>query len=221
MLFLVYCVSTLRRHSVRGVGAAAVTIFFSGDHHFGHENVIAYCERPFVDVAEMDSALVECWNDHVGHDDLVYYLGDFTLKDRKAAEYYFAQLNGAIHMLRYDFHHDKKWLKGEGPYYSRHLSKSNIVISFQPGVVLLKDMFPVPVALCHFPIHSWPRRHYGSYHLFGHCHNRYKPHNLSLDIGVDSVYNILEEYRPFSLDEVVEIMNVKRKLYAEKALDKR
>ena len=31
-------------------------VYFTGDNHFGHENVIRFCDRPFSSVEEMDEA---------------------------------------------------------------------------------------------------------------------------------------------------------------------
>ena len=47
-------------------------VFFTGDLHFGHENVIAFDDRPFKSVEEMDAELIKRWNAKVGKDDLVY-----------------------------------------------------------------------------------------------------------------------------------------------------
>ena len=51
-------------------------VFFTGDLHFGHENVIAFDRRPFATVEEMDAELIRRWNNKVGKGDLVYLLGD-------------------------------------------------------------------------------------------------------------------------------------------------
>ena len=47
-------------------------VFFTGDLHFGHENVIAFDNRPFSTVDEMDEELIKRWNAKVGKGDLVY-----------------------------------------------------------------------------------------------------------------------------------------------------
>ena len=36
-------------------------IFFTGDLHFGHANVIAFDNRPFKTVEEMDAELIRRW----------------------------------------------------------------------------------------------------------------------------------------------------------------
>ena len=51
-------------------------IFFTGDLHFGHANVIAFDNRPFKTVEEMDAELIRRWNNKVGKGDLTNVLVD-------------------------------------------------------------------------------------------------------------------------------------------------
>jgi len=53
------------------------------DTHFGHKNVIKYCNRPYSSVEEMDKILITNWNKEVAPDDIVYHLGDFALSADK------------------------------------------------------------------------------------------------------------------------------------------
>ena len=55
-------------------------IYFTADTHFGHENVIRFCSRPFSCAAEMDEALIENWNSRVKGNDTVYVLGDMFFR---------------------------------------------------------------------------------------------------------------------------------------------
>ena len=52
-------------------------LFFTSDLHLGHANIIRYCDRPFANVGEMDAELIRRWNETVGEEDVVYFLGDF------------------------------------------------------------------------------------------------------------------------------------------------
>jgi calcineurin-like phosphoesterase family protein len=47
-----------------------ITHFYS-DPHFGHTNIIKYCDRPFASVDEMNEELVARYNASVGPDDFV------------------------------------------------------------------------------------------------------------------------------------------------------
>ena len=55
-----------------------MALWLTSDLHFGHENIIRYCDRPFADVDAMNRALVDRWNEVVGDDDVVWVLGDFA-----------------------------------------------------------------------------------------------------------------------------------------------
>lgn len=54
-------------------------VFLIGDCHFGHRNIIKYCNRPFLDVDDMNEQLIKNWNRVVGANDIVYVVGDFAL----------------------------------------------------------------------------------------------------------------------------------------------
>ena len=58
-----------------------MTIFYTSDTHFCHKNILQHENRPFNDIDEMDTALIEQWNKTVGKKDTVYHLGDFVLGD--------------------------------------------------------------------------------------------------------------------------------------------
>jgi calcineurin-like phosphoesterase family protein len=54
-----------------------VDVWFTSDFHFGHANIIRYCDRPFSSVAEMDEAILDRLNSCVKTMDHLYFLGDF------------------------------------------------------------------------------------------------------------------------------------------------
>lgn len=51
--------------------------FVTADHHFGHSNIIDYCDRGFIDIEDMEDFYRTLWNTVVSDEDSVYHLGDF------------------------------------------------------------------------------------------------------------------------------------------------
>lgn len=56
--------------------------FLTSDTHWGHKNVIKYCDRPYSTVDEMNRDLIVKWNNKVSILDEMYFLGDFTLNPK-------------------------------------------------------------------------------------------------------------------------------------------
>jgi calcineurin-like phosphoesterase family protein len=55
-------------------------VYIWSDLHLGHGNVIRYCDRPFADVTEMNTALLHAWKSTVKNGDTIINLGDVGLK---------------------------------------------------------------------------------------------------------------------------------------------
>ena len=184
-------------------------IFVTADQHFGHANIIRFCDRPFESVGEMDQVLINNWNKAVGADDIVYHLGDFTLGGIDVARNYFKQLNGKIQVLANPWHHDKRWLPKkylgplvlEYPDFGGDIGHVNIV----PPMVVLEiggmREWPLAVTLCHYPLASWDRKNYGAWHLHGHTHKPNNSEEAILNVGVDCT-----NYYPLNLGGVLEFM---------------
>lgn len=69
-------------------------VFFISDTHFGHGNIIRYCNRPWnvgkndktgeieIDdncIEEMNEAMISNWNSTVSEKDIIWHLGDFCV----------------------------------------------------------------------------------------------------------------------------------------------
>jgi calcineurin-like phosphoesterase family protein len=174
--------------------------FVTSDTHFGHTNIIKYCNRPFASVEEMDHELVTRWNNKVPKGSTVYHLGDFCFyKDPAQAEAVIRSLNGNIHLAAGN--HDNWWDKQGQP----RAKWQRVIDCFETishGVVetkLGKNM----VVLCHYPIESWNGKFHGSWHFHGHSHGGATAMPGRLDAGVDGLpgYN---NYAPWSCTEIVE-----------------
>lgn len=157
-------------------------IYFIADTHFGHFNIIKYCNRPFENAEEMDKVLIEKWNNKVKKEDTVYHLGDFSFN--KNPRDYLRQLNGKITLIKGN-HDKRKTLK-----------------AFDEVFVLTTiDVDNKPVILCHYPIYEWERKQRGSIHLYGHVHDKPKTWLNSENAHCVSVECI--DYTPKTLEQII------------------
>lgn len=182
-------------------------IFVTADTHFGHTNIIKYCDRPFESVEQMDQLLIDNWNKLIEPEDVVYHLGDFTLGDIETAANYFNQLNGNILVLGNHWHHDKRWLPRNyfGPLALEYPTIDVARVSILPPMVVLEvaglQCRPLAITLCHYPLAVWDRKHYGAWHLYAHTHKGDNSGEFRLNVGVDCM-----NYCPISLGNVLGMM---------------
>ena len=59
---------------------------YTSDSHFGHTNIIRYCQRPFSSVAEMDAALATPLIEADAAGDRIVHLGDWAWKAEEAVQ---------------------------------------------------------------------------------------------------------------------------------------
>jgi len=176
-----------------------MAIWFTADTHFGHKNIIKFCNRPFSSIEEMDAALITAWNDVVQLGDTVYLLGDFTLGYQ--AQPYFGRLKGTVKIIPGG--HDKRWIHGKYTTLSGPVEKLPTCYTAKLWYNNERSLY---VVLCHYALQVWDRSHYGSLHFYGHSHGRLEPYPNALDVGVDKAAQLLGEYRPFSLEEAVSLV---------------
>ena len=176
-------------------------VWFTADTHFGHENIIRYCNRPFADASEMDNELIQNWNGRVGHEDVIYHLGDVTLQEIGFCANILRRLNGKIRIIPGS--HDWRWLEGFCDV--KIQGASGHVVEVLPPLVSLEfdrdDKYPLVIVLCHYAMRVWDRSHYGSWHLYGHSHGNLMPIGKSYDVGIDP-----NEFVPLNLEELSLIM---------------
>lgn len=166
--------------------------FFTSDQHFGHINIIKYCNRPFDSLDEMNETLIENHNKMVTNKDIVYHLGDFSFKQSPSK--WLDRLNGKEHHLilgNHDFH---------------KLKSLEMVFDSVQNVKMIK-VGSDSVFLSHYAHLVWPQKHYGVYHLFGHSHGSVKGELGSLDCGVDC-----HGYMPIPWEDLKNVIDNEKKM---------
>jgi calcineurin-like phosphoesterase family protein len=173
-------------------------IYFTSDLHLDHTNIIKYCKRPFSSGIEMTDELIIKWNTQVNSDDLVFILGDFLWgKDVNRLIEVTARLNGKKILIRgnHDQFTDNEYLNAG---FLKVLSMTEFNINGYSFI------------LCHYQMMHWNNSHHGSFHLYGHQHDKkqYTPNHIAyqqlgmserkMNVCMDS-----NNFKLFSIDEII------------------
>lgn len=173
-------------------------IWFTSDHHFGHKNIIRFCERPFDSVEEMNEALIKRWNEKVQPHDRVYHLGDVALCSAEKLNSILDRLNGQIYLI-----------KGNHEGAATSCAKRFQWVKDYFELTIKDESLPKgkqKIILCHYAMRTWNGSHHGTYQLYGHSHGTLPddPNLLSFDVGVDC-----HDFYPISYEEVKAVMSEK------------
>ena len=175
-------------------------IFFTSDSHYGHENIIKFCDRPFKNIEEMDYKLIENWNKKVPQDGLVFHLGDFAWGGYEFWKKIRDQLNGEIILIKGN--HDQKNMSttAEQELFTHVTWQMFIQVENRK---LWLNHYPF---LCYAGVYREP--HKLIYQLYGHVHSGpnkkgqdiprlVHTYPMQYDVGVDN-----NNYEPISWEEL-------------------
>lgn len=165
--------------------------WFTSDQHFGHKNILEYCDRPFSNLDEMREALIANHNSVVQDDDFVWHLGDFSLHPRYVEEV-LPRLKGRNQLIAGNHDHvfhnfttrTERYLKAGfesvGRFGLIHIEGRQILLSHLPYEPLAGDKDMDRRFLELRPNDS------GMWLLHGHEHGTYKQRRKMIDVGVDN-----------------------------------
>jgi calcineurin-like phosphoesterase family protein len=181
------------------IDVSQTNVFFTSDTHFGHENVISYCGRPFPDVYNMNQIMTDNWNSVVGENDIIFHLGDFCLLGSAQWVHFLSRLNGKKYLAAGN--HDKSIVS---KYFEDVKQMFNIRIAGDREIE--SEQY---ITLCHYPMLSWYQSHRGSWQLYGHVHGGFSNKRMDktgltpnqLDVGVDA-----HNFYPVSYQQVKTII---------------
>lgn len=191
-----------------------MTTWFTADLHFGHRNIIDYCNRPFPDTDSMNRALIENWNDTVDPVDTVWVLGDFALGTIADTLPLARELHGRKVLVAGN--HDRCWA-GHGPgaegWVARYLDAGFDEIV--QGTTRI-DVGGHSALMCHFPYvgdsHDDDRfadhrpADTGDWLLHGHVHDRWTQNGRMINVGVD-----VADYRPIRDTDIASLIESGRR----------
>jgi calcineurin-like phosphoesterase family protein len=161
-----------------------VAILFTADFHFGHGNMIDYCDRPFLSVQAMDYQLIELYNRVVKPKDTVYILGDFSMFGTQSRYDYVSSIVRKLEG-------DKHLILGNHDAFRPFVYVNMGFLSVHTFLHLeLLDLY-----LVHDPAVANVKR--DKIWLHGHMHKLWKKQGNLINVGVDA-WN----YMPVTLDEI-------------------
>lgn len=180
-----------------------MTVFFTSDLHFGHSNIIQYCNRPYPDVESMNAALIRNWNEVVRPNDVVYILGDFSLSV-KAMQAAAPLLQGQKILI--PGNHDECCSTKHKSEQSRRKYRRIYSDHF---LVMPEQNTYGDFLLSHLPYDCFDGR-YADYHpidhggwlLHGHVHTQWKVRGRQINVGVD-----VNDYKPVAYDDILAIIH--------------
>jgi calcineurin-like phosphoesterase family protein len=162
--------------------------YYMADPHFGHDNSIDFCKRPFHSTKQMDEAILANINARVKPDDDLWILGDFGFGYTANQDGYLKSIHERINCRTHLVigNHDKE--------NDRVLSLPWASVS---PLVEMKDGTR-HVTLCHYPMITWYRARRGAVMLFGHVHDGWLGSRNCINVGVD-----VWQFRPVRLAEAM------------------
>lgn len=167
-------------------------IYYIADTHFGHENVIKFCNRPFSGVEEMNEVMIQRWNKRVHGNDTVYILGDMFLRCEEA-ESILKRLKGRKRLVVGN--HDGSWM-----------SKVPVKEYFESVDTMLEtSVANYGATMCHYPMLSW-KHQLRTYMIHGHIHNDTGADFWPLIRNRDRVLNAgvdINGFEPVTIEELI------------------
>lgn len=177
-------------------------VWFSSDFHLNHKAVIDF-GRKFDSVEHMNDHIIVETNKIVRKNDLLVLCGDTMMGEKDYEEFLDSLICENIIMI-----------------YGNHCSLSKMLnvksdkLVYQ-GQYLELNIEGQIICCSHFPHFCWNYQDDGSFFLHGHNHGD-EPHLVkeihkyrSMDVGIDSYYNMFGEYSIFSFEQIKEILKDK------------
>lgn len=188
-----------------------MTRWFTSDLHFGHANIIGYCDRPFTDVAQMDRGLIERWNEVVAYDDEVWVLGDVAMGTIEDSLRMIPRLAGTKVLV--PGNHDRCW-PGRGTDTTAEWADRYRAAGFAEILAPQVDITiggDIDALACHFPYagDSHDEDRYENHRpvdegrvlLHGHVHTRWQIEGRQVNVGCD-----VWGYRPVTEATIVQAL---------------
>lgn len=204
-------------------------VWLTSDTHYNHANICLSTTkwnldeinkehagvRNFESLEKMNKTIVNGINNYVKPNDILIHLGDWSFGGKESIYDFRKQIlckNIYLCLGNHDYHIQK----------NEPIIINDDLISIFPSNLfkLVTQVFEFKVKFnkkskakqffaSHYSHRIWNKSHHGVYHVFGHSHGSLDNYEWgrSMDIGIDSAFKILGEYRPFHIKEIYDILS--------------
>jgi calcineurin-like phosphoesterase family protein len=181
--------------------------YLTGCTHFGHSNIIKFCNRNFQNVHEMDCYLTDIINSKVKQRDRLIFVGDVCFRGQHPREYLKHLHTDHITNVLGNHCKEKQWRDMVGTYGKVKQVEKILDLKYNG----------YNFVICHFPFRSWAKSHHGSINCYSHVHSQLTPEDVdrgyrAIDVGVDAAPLYGKPFgEPWSLDEIIAEMETRKK----------
>lgn len=195
--------------------------YFTSDTHYGHQNIIRYCHRPYTSVDHMNTDLVNAAAERLQVGDELWHLGDVALGPLDSTLTHLARIAVDVTLVagNHDRCHPCNGTRGERfveIYRERcrlaALVLTNTSLTLSNGIEVNVSHFPYadPTLEGREDRHGkvitdkfapWRVVDDGSWLLCGHVHERWRQRGRMINVGVDAWAG-----RPVSESELIELI---------------
>lgn len=181
--------------------------WFSSDTHFGHANIIRFCNRPFGDVDHMNTALADAINATVPAGDELWLIGDLALGSIEHSLSVLRRIAADVVLVggNHDRFHPYNGRKADG-WADRYLQLTGAA-RVEPFTSRLTLLDGTDVTVSHFPYSDpvprprtlrsgkvvaadkfaeWRPADDGGWLLCGHVHEAWRQRGRQINVGVDA-----------------------------------
>lgn len=136
--------------------------YYISDLHLFHEASIKFDNRPFTNIEEMHQVMKDKWNSKITNGDVVYILGDISMRGKNEDLIAFVSTLKGKKVLVRGNHDDLSDYRYQQLFHEicdyKEIHDSANGVNYD-------------LVLCHYPIFSWKKMGKGTILIYGHTHN--------------------------------------------------
>ena len=176
--------------------------WFSSDWHLGHFLMLKIFRQKFNTIDDMNKSILNLYSKTIKPGDHFYFLGDLGMNKKSIIEFF---------ELYYNNNTCFYWIMGNHDYKFKSLVRR---IENEYTNVHVYDMLSIrikgqDVTLCHYPMTTWNKSHYGAWQLYGHHHLDYTGEEKKLFIPrvgkqINVAYDM--ENKIYEWDDIINMM---------------